>query len=168
LRAAFAHQLDLEVLVQGDMPKRELLERFARGGGDSGSGYVLVASASFWEGIDIAGDALQLLVIDKLPFSPPDDPIQQARSASLESQGKSAFKNLHLPAAAIALKQGAGRLIRSESDRGMLVVCDVRLTRMGYGKSLMAGLPPMMLLESQEAFDRQLASLTRLSTRDRY
>ncbi len=168
LRAALVEQRDIEILVQGDMPKRELLERFASGGGNSRIGYVLVASASFWEGIDIAGDALQLLVIDKLPFSPPDDPIQKARSTHLESQGISAFKNLHLPAAAIALKQGAGRLIRSESDQGVLVVCDVRLTRMGYGKSLLAGLPPMARLDGREAFDRQLARLTRPSTTDQY
>jgi ATP-dependent DNA helicase DinG len=168
LRIDLRNNPNLELLVQGDMPKRELLERFASGGGDARGGFVLVASASFWEGIDIPGDALQLLVIDKLPFSPPDDPIQRARSSSLESQGKSAFKNLHLPAAAIALKQGAGRLIRCESDQGILVVCDVRLTRMGYGKSLMAGFPPMTKLDSQEAFDRQLALLTRLSTTDRY
>jgi ATP-dependent DNA helicase DinG len=173
LIAACAHPGDLEVLVQGHMPKRELLARFCAdrnsvGKSGSAKGCILVASVSFWEGIDIPGDALQLLVIDKLPFSPPDDPVQKARAASLEAQGKSPFKLLHLPQAAIALKQGAGRLIRRESDRGVLVVCDVRLAQMGYGKQLLAGLPPMARLADQAALMDRLAELTKPSTMDRY
>ena len=161
----------LEVLVQGQMPKRELLERFvarSKVASTSGApGCILVASVSFWEGIDIPGEALQLLVIDKLPFSPPDEPLLRARAEMLEAQGQSPFKSLYLPQAAVALKQGAGRLIRRESDRGVMVVCDVRLTRMGYGKKLLAGLPPMARLLDHAAFIARLVELTRPSTTDR-
>lgn len=155
---------DLEVLVQGAMPKRELLARFLQGGARQ-LGAILVASATFWEGIDMPGDALQLLVIDKLPFTPPDDPVQQARSKMLESQGKSPFKALHLPKAAVVLRQGAGRLIRRESDRGVLVVCDIRLTQMGYGRQLLKALPPMRRLTGASDFSEALEALTRPSTR---
>ena len=163
LRQQFAAAgLDTEVLVQGQAPKRELVDRFVGAGvpqaGFAG-GCVLVATASFWEGIDIAGDALQLLVIDKLPFAPPDDPLVQARASAQVAGGGNAFKNLHLPQAAIALKQGAGRLIRSETDRGILVVCDVRLAQMGYGKKLLDGLPPMRRLADGEHWLEALADL---------
>jgi len=156
----------LELLVQGDRPKRELLARFLQGGIQR-QGAVLVASATFWEGIDMPGEALQLLVIDKLPFTPPDDPVLQARSKALEEQGKSAFKHLHLPQTAVALRQGAGRLIRRESDQGLLVVCDVRLHQKGYGRQLLAALPPMRRLISPQEFADTLEMLTRTSTRDR-
>jgi ATP-dependent DNA helicase DinG len=123
-----------------------------------------VASATFWEGIDMPGDALQLLVIDKLPFTPPDDPVQQARSKELENRGKSPFNALHLPQAAVVLRQGAGRLIRRESDRGVLVVCDVRLNQMGYGRQLVAALPPMRRLQESQEFVQALLAITRPST----
>jgi ATP-dependent DNA helicase DinG len=155
--------LGIEVLVQGQAPKRELMDRFvAASAADcrEKGGCVLVATASFWEGIDIAGDALQLLVIDKLPFTPPDDPLMQARAAAQDASGGSAFKNVHLPQAAIALKQGAGRLIRSETDRGILVVCDVRLTQMGYGKKLLQSLPPMRRLDDAQAWLDALSDLS--------
>jgi ATP-dependent DNA helicase DinG len=154
--------LAFEVLVQGQAPKRDLVDRFvAASATDQGeqSGCVLVATASFWEGIDIAGDALQLLVIDKLPFSPPDDPLVQARAAAQDAGGGSAFKSVHLPQAAIALKQGAGRLIRSETDRGILVVCDVRLAQMGYGKKLLESLPPMRRLDDAQAWRDALSDV---------
>ena len=154
---------DLQVLVQGSLPKRELLARFLQSGAQQ-QGTVLVASATFWEGIDMPGDVLQLLLIDKLPFTPPDDPVQQARSKELESQGKSPFKALHLPQAAVVLRQGAGRLIRRESDRGILVVCDVRLNQMGYGRQLVAALPPMKRLVEAQDFSDALEALTRPST----
>jgi ATP-dependent DNA helicase DinG len=154
---------DLQVLVQGTLPKRELLVRFLQSGSQR-RGSVLVASATFWEGIDMPGDALQLLLIDKLPFTPPDDPVQQARSRELESRGKSPFKALHLPQAAVVLRQGAGRLIRRESDHGVLVVCDVRLNQMGYGRQLVAALPPMRRLLDPQDFQDALESLTRPST----
>ena len=156
----------IEVLVQGEGPKRALADRFARGHLPDG-GCILVASASFWEGIDIAGDALQLVMIDKLPFSPPDDPLVQARAAQTRAMGKNAFMRFHVPHAALALKQGAGRLIRSETDRGILVVCDVRLTQKGYGRKVMAALPAMRRLETAEQFMEALVALTKPSTTDR-
>ena len=166
LRRAFAAGSDaaLTVLVQGEASKRELVDRFNQGATKVQAGCILVASTSFWEGIDIPGDALQLLVIDKLPFAPPDDPLQQARADQLESIGKSAFKEMHLPQAALALKQGAGRLIRRETDRGVLVVCDTRLAQMGYGKKIVKALPPMRRLHTEEDFLSTLEEVTRLST----
>ncbi|MDE2416744.1 MAG: ATP-dependent DNA helicase [Burkholderiales bacterium] len=156
----------LQVLVQGETSKRELVERFCSAPGNGGLPCVLVASASFWEGIDIPGEALQLLVIDKLPFTPPDDPLHRARADELEATGKSPFKELHLPQAAVALKQGAGRLIRRESDCGVLVVCDTRLVQMGYGKKLIAALPDMQRLNSRAQWLDALSALTRPSTTD--
>ncbi len=157
----------LEVLVQGQQPKRELLDRFRQGNQAGRAGCILVASASFWEGVDVPGDALQLVVIDKLPFPPPDDPLVEARSKRLEASGRSVFNDYFMPEAAIALKQGAGRLIRRESDRGILVVCDTRLVRMGYGKRLLLALPPMQKISSESAFAQALDALTRTSTTDR-
>ena len=143
---------DVEVLVQGQWPKRRLIERFREGAQGGARGCVLVASASFWEGVDVPGDALQLVVIDKLPFPPPGDPLVEARAQRLESQGRSAFNDYFVPEAAVALKQGAGRLIRRESDQGVLVVCDTRMATMGYGRRLMAALPPMRVLKSKAEF----------------
>lgn len=158
----------IEVLVQGQSPKRRLMERFREGGGFADAlgrkGCVLVASASFWEGFDVPGDALQLVVIDKLPFPPPGDPLFEARSQRITQQGKSAFAHHALPEAAVSLKQGAGRLIRSETDRGILVVCDSRLVAMSYGRRLLAALPAMGRLQDHEAFLAALAGLTRDAT----
>jgi ATP-dependent DNA helicase DinG len=131
------HAAGLTLLVQGDAPRNELLRRFR-----SSSAPVLVGSAGFWEGVDVAGDALSLVVIDKLPFAPPDDPIVKARSDAMRRSGRDPFAHYQLPAAALALKQGAGRLIRSESDRGVLLVCDDRLIGRSYGRRLIASLPP--------------------------
>jgi len=165
----------LEILVQGQRPKRELMERFRQGANDSDRdvagntrkgqpGCILVASASFWEGVDVPGDALQMVVIDKLPFPPPNDPLVEARSSRLEQLGRSPFKDYFLPEAAVALKQGAGRLIRRESDRGILLICDTRLVAMGYGRRLMAALPPMRKISSEEDFQQALGQLTKTST----
>ncbi|MDI1341806.1 ATP-dependent DNA helicase [Polaromonas sp.] len=165
LQASFAGSADIEVLVQGEMPKRTLIERFRQADSHGGRGCVLVASASFWEGIDVPGDALQLVIIDKLPFPPPNDPMVEARSRLLESAGKSAFNDYFLPEAAVALKQGAGRLIRRETDQGVLVVCDSRLASMGYGKRLLRALPPMQRLASEEQLNERLDLLTRTCTR---
>jgi ATP-dependent DNA helicase DinG len=131
----------LEVLVQGTSPKRAMLERFARGG------CVLVGSQSFWEGIDVPGDALQCVLIDKLPFPPPNDPLIEARVKRLQAQGRDAFNDCFVAEAAVSLKQGAGRLIRTVSDRGLLVICDSRLRTARYGSRLLAALPPMRQLE---------------------
>ncbi|MDB5881392.1 MAG: dinG, partial [Ramlibacter sp.] len=159
LQKRFEGSSDIEVLAQGQWPKRRLIERFREGSSQGGPGCLLVASASFWEGIDVPGDALQLVVIDKLPFPPPGDPLVEARAQRLEGQGRSAFNDYFVPEAAVALKQGAGRLIRRESDRGVLVVCDTRLATMGYGRRLMAALPPMRRLQSAEEFFEMLDSM---------
>ena len=164
LTAALGQTGELEVLVQGQGPKRRLMERFREGTQQGGMGCILVASASFWEGFDVPGDALQLVVIDKLPFPPPNDPLVEARSQRLECLGKSSFSDYSLPEAAVALKQGAGRLIRSENDRGLLVVCDPRLTGMSYGKRLMSSLPPMRRIENELDFEAAVLELTKTST----
>lgn len=166
LHAQFAASGGLEVLVQGEWPKRRLMQRFREGSAHGQPGCILVASATFWEGFDVPGDALQLVVIDKLPFPPPGDPLVEAYTQRIEKSGGKAFTSYALPEAAVALKQGAGRLIRRESDQGILVVGDTRLVTMGYGKRLLAALPPMRRLESPQEFDRALQALTRTSTTD--
>ena len=142
--AAIAQGQPLHVLVQGTHPKRSLLERFL----DTPNS-VLVGSQSFWEGIDIPGSALQCVIIDKLPFPPPNDPLVQARTKAMEKAGRDAFNDYYLAEAAISLKQGAGRLIRSETDRGLLVIADPRLRQMAYGRRLRQALPAMGALDSE-------------------
>ena len=159
LQARFQATGEIEVLVQGQWPKRRLIERFREGAGEGRPGCILVASASFWEGVDVPGEALQLVMIDKLPFPPPGDPLVEARGQRLEAQGRSPFNDYFVPEAAVALKQGAGRLIRRESDQGLLVVCDTRLVQMGYGRRLLAALPPMRRLKDEAEFDDALAAL---------
>ena len=149
--------------MQGQRPKGELTERFREGNSQGGPGCVLVASASFWEGVDLPGDALQLVIIDKLPFPPPNDPLVEARSQRLEEAGRSPFSEFFLPEAAVSLKQGAGRLIRRETDQGLLVLCDTRLTSMGYGRRLMAALPPMKVLRTEADFQARLGLLAELT-----
>ncbi|MFO1294929.1 MAG: ATP-dependent DNA helicase [Rubrivivax sp.] len=145
----------LAVLVQGSGPRRSLLQRY----GD-GRGAVLVGSQTFWEGIDMPGDALQCVVIDKLPFPPPNDPLVEARVRQLRAAGREPFDAYFVAEAAVSLKQGAGRLIRTETDRGLLVVCDPRVAQMGYGRRLLAALPPMTRIEGEE---QALAWLARLA-----
>ncbi len=130
--------LDFPLLLQGEGSKTELLERFRFLGNA-----ILVASQSFWEGVDVRGEALSLVVIDKLPFAPPDDPVLSARIEHLKRQGRNAFFEYQLPRAVISMKQGAGRLIRDETDRGVLMVCDPRLVDKPYGKRIWQSLPPM-------------------------
>ena len=166
LKNAFEASQALDVLVQGQQPKLELIERFRQGDLGGRAGCILVASASFWEGGDVPGAALQMVVIDKLPFPPPSDPLVEAHSKRLEAAGRSVFNNYFMPEAAIALKQGAGRLIRRESDRGVLVICDSRLALMGYGRRLLAALPPMRKLNSEDELAETLVALTRTSTTD--
>ena len=139
LSERFARErLDFPLLLQGEGSRSELLERF-RGLGDA----VLVASQSFWEGVDVRGEALSLVMIDRLPFAPPDDPVVAARIERLHAEGRNAFMEHQLPEAVIALKQGAGRLIRDESDRGVLMICDTRLVEKPYGRRIWQSLPPM-------------------------
>jgi len=144
------------VLVQGEGPRHALLERFR-----TTPRAVLVGSQSFWEGVDVAGEALSLVIIDKLPFAPPDDPVLAARMARLEAQGQSPFALLQLPRATIQLKQGAGRLIRSERDRGVLCICDPRMATRGYGKILWSSLPPMARSREVARAEAFLATLAR-------
>jgi ATP-dependent DNA helicase DinG len=126
------------LFVQGSAPRNRLLEAFR----ESGNG-VLLGAASFWEGVGDAGEALSVVVIDKLPFAAPDDPVLVARLEALRDAGGNPFTDWQIPAAVIALKQGAGRLIRDVHDRGVLMLCDPRLTSRGYGKLFLASLPPL-------------------------
>ncbi|MEY4467189.1 MAG: ATP-dependent helicase [Pseudomonadota bacterium] len=125
------------LLVQGELGRTELLSQF-RASGNA----VLVGSQSFWEGVDVRGDALSVVIIDKLPFAPPDDPVLAARIAEMEKRGLNGFMNHQLPEAIINLKQGAGRLIRDENDRGVLMICDSRLISKPYGRRIWQSLPP--------------------------
>ena len=138
LRDLFARRnLPFPLMVQGEAGRTELLDRF-RAAGNA----VLIGSQSFWEGVDVRGDALSLVIIDKLPFSPPDDPVLAARLDALEKKGLNGFMQHQLPEAIINLKQGAGRLIRDETDRGVLMLCDPRLISKPYGKRIWQSLPP--------------------------
>jgi ATP-dependent DNA helicase DinG len=139
LKDAFAQRgLDYPLMMQGEGSRSELLERFRRLGNA-----VLVGSQSFWEGVDVRGEALSLVVIDKLPFAAPDDPLLAARIEKINRDGGNAFVEYQLPQAVITLKQGAGRLIRDETDRGVLMICDPRLFSKGYGRRILRSLPPM-------------------------
>ena len=130
--------LDIPLLVQGEGSKNDLLQRFRNHGAS-----ILVGSQSFWEGVDVRGEALSLVVIDKIPFAPPDDPVLSARIEQMKQQGRNAFMDYQLPRAVINVKQGAGRLIRDETDRGVLMICDPRLVGKPYGKRIWRSLPPM-------------------------
>jgi ATP-dependent DNA helicase DinG len=132
------HRVAFPLFVQGTAPRHRLLTDFRA----SGNG-VLLGAASFWEGVDVAGEALSVVVIDKLPFAAPDDPVLVARLDALRESGANPFTEWQIPAAVIALKQGAGRLIRDVGDRGVLVLCDPRLTSRPYGKLFLASLPPL-------------------------
>ncbi|MDD4928257.1 MAG: ATP-dependent DNA helicase [Gallionella sp.] len=129
---------DYPLLLQGDASRNELLDRFRLHGNA-----VLLGSQSFWEGVDVRGEALSLVIIDKLPFAPPDDPVLAARIAQISKQGRNAFMEYQLPRTIITLKQGAGRLIRDENDRGVLMICDPRLISKPYGRRIWQSLPPM-------------------------
>jgi ATP-dependent DNA helicase DinG len=138
LRKEFADRgLEFPLFVQGERGRTELLDSFRNAGNA-----VLIGSQSFWEGVDVRGDALSLVIIDKLPFAPPDDPVLAARIDVMEKQGRNGFMHHTLPEAIINLKQGAGRLIRDETDRGVLMICDPRLITKSYGKRVWQSLPP--------------------------
>lgn len=136
-------ELDYEWFVQGDAPKQTLLDRFR----DQGNA-VLFATASFWEGVDVPGSALRLVIIDKLPFEVPSDPVVAARCERLDEAGESSFMRYLVPAAALSLKQGFGRLIRTTQDRGVVAILDSRLRKKGYGKVFMRSLPPARVCDT--------------------
>ena len=138
-------ELEYEWFVQGDAPKQTLLDRFR----DQGNA-VLFATASFWEGVDVPGSALRLVVIDKLPFEVPSDPVVAARCARLDETGESSFMRYLVPAAALSLKQGFGRLIRTTRDRGVVAILDSRIRRKGYGKVFLRSLPPARVCDTLE------------------
>jgi ATP-dependent DNA helicase DinG len=142
--------MEYPLLMQGESTRTELLDRFRKHGNA-----VLVGSQSFWEGVDVRGEALSAVIIDKLPFAPPDDPVLSARIDKMNEEGKNAFMEYQLPYSVITLKQGAGRLIRDEKDRGVLVICDPRLISKPYGKRIWQSLPPFKrtkVLADVEAF----------------
>jgi ATP-dependent DNA helicase DinG len=154
-----AHELlqsrvEFPLLVQGTGSRSELLTRF-RSLGNA----VLLGSQSFWEGVDVRGEALSLVLIDKLPFAPPDDPVLAARIEGLRSQGGNPFTELQLPQAVLQLKQGAGRLIRDEADRGVLMLCDPRLLSRPYGRTILRSLPPMKRSRELPEVERFFATI---------
>jgi len=136
--AMLDERLDYPLLIQGTAPREELLRRFR-----TTPRAVLLGTASFWEGVDVRGEALSCVIIDKLPFAPPDDPVNEARARIMKASGRDPFVEYQLPQAVIALKQGVGRLIRDADDRGVVVLCDPRLVSKLYGRVFMASLPPM-------------------------
>jgi ATP-dependent DNA helicase DinG len=142
---ALRERLDRAPLVQGDAPKGTLLRRF-RAAIDA----VLVATMSFWEGVDVPGEALRLVVIEKLPFAVPTDPVVAARCAAIEEAGKNPFSDYSVPQAAITLKQGFGRLIRTRTDRGIVAILDRRVRTRGYGRVLLDSLPPARRADRME------------------
>lgn len=158
-------ELEHEWFVQGDAPKQTLLDRFR----DQGNA-VLFATASFWEGVDVPGSALRLVVMDKLPFDVPSDPVVAARCERLDESGESSFMRYLVPAAALSLKQGFGRLIRTTQDRGVVAILDSRIRRKGYGKVFLQSLPPARICDSLDEVREFLIStgprptMTSLST----
>lgn len=137
LAEEFKSSLTLPVLMQGESSKNKLLSQFIAAGNA-----VLVATSSFWEGVDVRGDELTCVIIDKLPFTAPDDPLLRARIEDCELRGGEPFSDVQLPDAVITLKQGVGRLIRDTSDYGVIVICDNRLVTRPYGEVFLRSLPP--------------------------
>lgn len=142
-------ETDFNLLIQEDLPKQQMLEAFR-----STERAVLLGTASFWEGVDVRGEALSCVIIDKLPFASPGDPVTKARLEYMTSKGQSPFFDFQLPSAALTLKQGVGRLIRDVADKGVLVLCDPRLSSKGYGKTFIESLPAMPITQEIEDVDR--------------
>ena len=146
---------ELPLLVQGTAPRELLLRRFRASGRA-----VLLGTASFWEGVDVQGSALRLVIIDKLPFASPEDPVVRARIEYLQLNGANAFRGYQLPEAVLALKQGVGRLIRSEQDNGVVVICDPRMSERSYGRIFRASLPPMQTTQEGAVVLQRLRELS--------
>ena len=142
------------LLVQGRAPRAALLREFAERG-DA----VLLGTATFWQGIDVRGPALSCVIIDKLPFAPPDDPVTRARIAAAKAEGRNPFIDYQVPEAVISLKQGAGRLIRDSRDSGVLVLCDPRIETKGYGRAFLNSMPPLRRTSAVEDAVRFLERL---------
>ncbi|GJM04732.1 MAG: ATP-dependent helicase [marine bacterium B5-7] len=140
-----SREIDYPIFIQGQAPRSELLNQFRQT-----KHAVLLGTSSFWEGVDVKGDALSLVIIDKLPFASPDDPVLQARLNHFSKQGSNPFMDHQVPQAAISLKQGVGRLIRDVNDRGVCVICDKRIVRKAYGKRIIRALPPMPITHELE------------------
>jgi ATP-dependent DNA helicase DinG len=151
LRARWAEGAPYQLFVQGEAPRERLLQEFRADGNG-----VLLGTASFWEGVDVKGEALRLVVIEKLPFASPEEPLVRARIEHLTASGGNAFRDFQLPEAALALKQGAGRLIRSEDDYGVVVICDPRMRGRAYGRVFLAALPAMTVTHDPEVARRFL------------
>jgi len=165
LRERWTEVGEFPLLVQGEAPREQLLRTFR----DAGNA-VLLGTSSFWEGVDVKGDALRLVIIEKLPFASPDDALTRARIEHLKATGGNAFREYQLPEAALALKQGVGRLIRSESDRGVVVICDPRLVDKPYGRVFRDSLPPMPVTRAAhdaEKFLRRIAGVDAPKIMDR-
>jgi ATP-dependent DNA helicase DinG len=141
--------LPYPIFVQGTAPRTELIERFR-----STSNAVLLATSSFWQGVDVVGEALSCVIVDKLPFASPGDPVTAARIDAVRAAGGDAFSDYQVPLAILALQQGLGRLIRHRTDRGVLAVLDPRLRTMGYGRRFLASLPPAPVTHDVEAVGR--------------
>jgi ATP-dependent DNA helicase DinG len=157
LRERWAAEAPYNLYVQGEAPREHLLKQFR----DDGYG-VLLGTTSFWEGVDVKGEALRLVVIEKLPFASPDDPLVKARIDHLQTTGGNAFRDYQLPEAALALKQGVGRLIRSEEDFGAVVICDPRIVGRSYGRAFLSALPAMTVTRDHDEAVRFLRRRTPL------
>lgn len=142
-------RIDFPLLVQGQSPRAQLLQQFRET-----PNAVLLGTGSFWEGVDVQGEHLSCVIIDKLPFAAPDDPVVKARARAIEAKGGNAFMGFHVPNAVVSLKQGAGRLIRSETDRGVLMIGDRRLVSKGYGRVFIRSLPPMRRVSQLEEVEQ--------------
>jgi ATP-dependent DNA helicase DinG len=150
--AMVAPHIDWPVLMQGSAPRSALLRDFR-----ATPHAVLFATSSFWQGVDVAGEQLSCVIVDRLPFASPGDPLVAARIASVNARGGNAFQEYQVPLATLTLLQGLGRLIRTKTDRGVLAVLDPRLTRMRYGRRFLASMPPAPITHDLSAVERFLA-----------
>ena len=154
VQAVASRELDYPILVQGEAPRSALLRSFR-----ATPNAVLLATSSFWQGVDVVGEALSCVVIDKIPFASPGDPITAARIEAINEEGRSAFGEYQMPLAILALQQGLGRLIRHRQDRGVLAILDPRLRTMGYGRRFLASLPPAPVTHRLEDIERFFAGV---------